>query len=293
MYLAPSFILFLWSETPFFPGSERGSTLDLVVQRDLVSGLPIFRASGIKGVLRSYLELTDKSDIAINFFGSSEKIATFSFIDARILLFPVRSVDRFFVFLTSKYLLSELMNLLLLAKDFCRSIPPYYAIVTKLVKELDNTAPENFTVFDEGYIFEGYDTSVAAVRDFANWLTKFAVPDSPGYSYVINKIEQDLIIVKDDKVFREIVERGISRITRIQLDYFKKIAKEGHLFTQELLPEHTLLYSLVFCTSRNIDRKIWCYRDKFRLLFNNKILSFGGDESTGKGFLRIVLRKLW
>ena len=96
-------MLFMYVETPLHAGTGRGlGTVDLPIQRERITGYPMVYATGLKGCLRAASDgkvvegkLTKAEHLAI--FGpetnEADKYAgALSTGDARILLFPVRSL---------------------------------------------------------------------------------------------------------------------------------------------------------------------------------------------------------
>jgi CRISPR-associated protein Cmr4 len=106
-------MLFIYVETPLHAGTGRGlGAVDLPIQRERTTGYPIIQASSLKGRLRAASDpnlnpqvgLTKAEHLAI--FGpetgnASDHAGALSTGDARILLFPVRSLAGVFAWTTS------------------------------------------------------------------------------------------------------------------------------------------------------------------------------------------------
>jgi CRISPR-associated protein Cmr4 len=96
----------IYAETPVHPGS--GATkgaVDLPVQRESHTGIPLIPASSLKGVLRNKAEQkVGKTDPRIaEVFGpekGDEYGGALAPTDARLLLFPVRSLEGIFAWVT-------------------------------------------------------------------------------------------------------------------------------------------------------------------------------------------------
>src|SRR5579885_2379282 len=117
-------ILYLYAETPLHAGTGSGlSNIDLPIQRERTTQYPMIQGSGIKGKLRALAEDAKLADLDV-IFGSSREIkgpskngkngtqtpgtaAQQDYVgalivgDARILLFPVRSLNGIFAYTTS------------------------------------------------------------------------------------------------------------------------------------------------------------------------------------------------
>jgi CRISPR-associated protein Cmr4 len=120
--------LYLYVETPLHAGVGSGlSSIDLPIQRERTTQYPMIQGSGIKGKLRATAEDAEKKktflqeDIDI-LFGpstntsnaknkttatSNDHAGALIAGDARILLFPVRSLNGVFAYTTSYDVLSR------------------------------------------------------------------------------------------------------------------------------------------------------------------------------------------
>src|SRR6202049_4941732 len=115
-------MLYLYVETPLHAGMGSGlSSIDLPIQRERTTQYPMIQGSGIKGKLRSVAEdmverktgtLTDERVTIM--FGpkttGSDHAGALIAGDARILLFPVRSLSGVFAYTTSYDVLSRFMR---------------------------------------------------------------------------------------------------------------------------------------------------------------------------------------
>src|ERR1700676_3688005 len=104
--------LYLYTESPLHAGAGSGlSSIDLPIQRERTTQYPMIQGSGIKGKLRSVAEdmverkagtLTDEKVTIM--FGpkttGSDHAGALIAGDARILLFPVRSLSGVFAYTT-------------------------------------------------------------------------------------------------------------------------------------------------------------------------------------------------
>src|SRR6266516_808758 len=115
--------LYLYVETPLHAGVGSGlSSIDLPIQRERTTQYPMIQGSGIKGKLRSIAEdmeerreepFNDDQLVAIMFGpkkDGSEHAGALIAGDARILLFPVRSLNGVFAYTTSYDALNRFMR---------------------------------------------------------------------------------------------------------------------------------------------------------------------------------------
>ena len=111
-------ILFIWCEQDFHPGTGRGTgVIDLSIQRDKVTGVPICRSSSLKGAIRSALRPI-ANQIGLNLdelFGPDIyspqayqlRAGAIEFLNAGILLYPIQSYIGLFAYITSPYQIME------------------------------------------------------------------------------------------------------------------------------------------------------------------------------------------
>jgi len=296
-------IIFLWSETPFYPGSEREvGPIDLPLQRNPLTNIPYVRASSLKGALRSFYTLSlskdpNKDTIISTIFGTKKIAANYIFLDAEILIFPVRSDLYSFIYFTSKSqiaLLNRALSYLGLSDD--------YPFLNRLENMRDDenlisdgsNLPEELTVLDGEEVITNIRKNVDA-KLLVEFLVEKALPkDSktreplPGYGFLQNKIRNNLVILGNDSMFQNLVEKGIIRTVRIAIDYDTKVTRPGALFYQELIPQYTLLFSVLFRSIRFDESMLEKNSRIFeRDLQRGLLINVGGDESTGKGVIRV------
>jgi CRISPR-associated protein Cmr4 len=107
-------LLTFYAETPIHMGSGQSvSYVDLPIQRERHTSFPVLWASGIKGVIRNLAlrEWNDKDKINTIFGPDPEDASDFasciSITDAKILLYPVRSVKGVFAWITCPFVLKR------------------------------------------------------------------------------------------------------------------------------------------------------------------------------------------
>ncbi|MDJ0270642.1 MAG: type III-B CRISPR module RAMP protein Cmr4 [Aigarchaeota archaeon] len=122
-------IVLLKSLTNLHPGVGRaGGIVDLPVQKDNL-GFPIIYSSSLKGVLKSALWQFDRN-AAITLFGpdleDEEKFTSaVAILDAFTLVFPVRSLEGVYAYVTSPLLLNrfnELLNMIGIEYNYMQNL---------------------------------------------------------------------------------------------------------------------------------------------------------------------------
>ncbi|HZR43958.1 MAG TPA: type III-B CRISPR module RAMP protein Cmr4 [Ktedonobacteraceae bacterium] len=292
--------LYIYTETPLHAGAGSGlSSIDLPIQRERTTQYPMIQGSGIKGKLRASLEgdresLTPEAREMVDIvFGPPSTSGTHSDHagaliagDARLLLFPVRSLNGVFAYTTSYDILSRFRRDIERAQTGSTvdwDIPP--ALTEQvLVAEKNDVSTDNTIVLEEFSFEVKADPQITKI---AKWIASHALPDL-GTAYWPEKIKSSLVILPND-VFRDFALYATEVITRVRIDRLKKTVETGALWTEENLPTDTLLYVPLYANkARKKDSRI----DEQQVLaqiatLNNRYLQLGGDETVGRGIVRI------
>lgn len=340
-----SAILTFYAETPIHMGAGQSvSYVDLPVQRERHTGFPTMWSSGIKGVIRdlSRREWNDKNKVEI-IFGpedGSDFASCLSITDAKILLYPVRSVKGVFAWITCPFVLKRL-------KEDLRAVGIEFKIKENNQKKeisipldipddkifvLQNSPLkiDNEKVALEEFVFDVDNSQSNLVSNLAKFLITLLPPND-----LIQSLEKHLAIVSDN-AFKDFVNYAVEIRTRIRIDQAKGTVKEGALFSEELIPSESVFYSLMFVADPyfGIERELYeelknqkksnqspnweDIKNKLKgdenkknqiieklqkawqgnyftneevsaclIFLNQEILQLGGDETTGKGLVRV------
>jgi CRISPR-associated protein Cmr4 len=208
--------------------------------------------------------------------------SAFSPGDARTLLFPVRAVRGVFAYVTSFDVL-ERFNRDTKAQI---TLPQADDGVQALVASTDALLSGTHVLLEDFNLTARHDQ---AVTRCAEWLATNALPDKPEYDYWRSHLLKHLIVLRIEE-FRDFALYSTEVVTRIAIDRATKTVnkEKGALFTQELLPADTLLYSPVKVTNAR-DESGW-KADKVaqELMKLSGQTQIGGDETVGRG--RVYLR---
>lgn len=296
---AKTYILYVYTETPLHAGTGTGlGAVDLPIQREKHTTYPIIQASGMKGALRDTAELpwrrSDEGQALIkSIFGSDSDnreiihASAMSPSDARILLFPVRALNGVFVWVTSPTVLERfkqetdvpgLPDVLSLGKD-----DP--ALVS------DKNLLIQGQIMLEEFTYPAQEDGLA--QAWAKTIADSLYGDSQSFWY--KRLLSHFVILPDNE-FRDFVRYSTDIVTRIHIDDTKKTVKDGQLFTQELLPADSLLYSIVHVTdTRNEDEgktiKAVHVVDLLRQAITDR-LQIGADETVGRGRVRLAWQEV-
>jgi CRISPR-associated protein Cmr4 len=311
-------LFFIIAETPLHPGSggEITGFVDLPIQRERHTNFPKIEASGLKGCIREAFEnsnkqislnsqqinINDKKIISLVFGPEDTEEAhagALAFTDARILLFPVKSLKGVFAWITCPMVLERFKEDLGLAKIIDHPLNIDFSTLINTLPEQTNISIESKVVLEE-FTFELKKNKETS--KIAKYLAdKIFLNDT--YKFWREKLEKDLVILSDED-FEQFVTSSTEVITRTRIDDVTGTVKSGALWTEEYLPQDTILYSIVMASPVRVEK------DEAKGIFKadnpdkeaEKVLQFfelgipgviqiGGNQTIGKGFVRIQILK--
>jgi len=285
-------VLTFYSETPVHMGTGQSvSYVDLPIQRERHTSFPVLWSSGIKGVIRDLAsrKWNNKEEVELIFGPESEAsefASCISITDAKILLYPVRSLRGVFAWITCPLVLRRLKDDITsvgLNKDLDISEFLNVTDVEALVFGDDLIVKDKDEVVLEEFVFKAEKKELGGLEEFLNSL----LPNNE----LTSKLKEHLVIVSDN-VFKDFVNYAVEVRTRIRIDQAKGTVKDGALFSEELIPSESVFYSLVFVGEPfKKDGKLNSANDVFKevksLFEGNGLIQLGGDETTGKGYMRV------
>ncbi|MBI5749397.1 MAG: type III-B CRISPR module RAMP protein Cmr4 [Nitrospinae bacterium] len=292
-------VMFIYTESSLHCGSGTSlGVIDLPIQREKYTDYPVCQASGIKGVVREWFDFKYKEDneskkkikyiFGPDFGDKKEESDVFAgaatFTDARLLLFPVRSLNGVFAYTTSRFALSRLKRDLQMAGVIVNWTAPVEDGDKIIGIQGCKIADSSDKVVLEEYTFDfKTDDSVKAI---AEWIAANAIPKGSEYDFWRNKVKTDLLILPEND-FRDFVKLSTEVQARIQIDNRTKTAKSGALFYEEALPTDSLLYSVVMAhDAANATFKAEEIMNLLNKIDGNR-LQFGGDATIGKGIVNV------
>lgn len=316
-------VLYLYVETPLHAGTGTGlSSIDLPVQRERTTRYPMIQGSGIKGKLRAAAHQAMKpvgswtqEEINIVFgpeTSGADHAGALIAGDARILLFPVRSLSGVFAYVTSFDVLSRFQRDLARGgeqfTDLMKALDPGESHAAPVTKSADTAAVDNALVtrsantvaVDNNLVLEEFSfqiTRSSHVDDLALWITDHAMPRHAAYAYWRKKLAGSLVILPEND-FRDFVVHATEVITRVKIDRKTKTVENGALWTEEHLPTDTLLYVPIYATNARkmkngpggvpeMDASAILDRARSLEKSQNGYLQLGGDETVGRGIVRM------
>jgi len=303
--MASTCIYWLHTLSPTHAGIGRGvGYIDLPIDRDGITGWPILRGSGFKGVWADHFRATedarkqDTSDgrllrAAFGIAGDDNNSNAGALIptDARLVCLPVRSFRGTFAWITSPLCLQILHRTLVLGgvKDL-PSAPSALAETEAHHYEKGETK----TVLKQGeqVYLEDLDFTAKPSPAATAWADKIA-----GWVFPKDSAWQELFkkrfVVLPDTVFDYLCETGTEVHTRVKIDDATKTVADKALWTEESLPAETILAGLVQCErvfqangAKDDSVKPETLIQKFAT--NALALQIGGKATVGRGQVRCI-----
>jgi CRISPR-associated protein Cmr4 len=285
-------ILFLYVETPLHAGAGKGAgNVDLPIQRERTTGYPTVQSSGVKGCLRSTFRdekgwKDDDVQLTALFGkagGEGENYAgAIAPGDARLLLFPVRSLGGVFAWVTSAHALANFKRAAQLTDQSVGwEVPDAPADAEALVGKTTDLKAGADVVLEE---FSFMPKVSDAVDTIAKWIADNALPTD--YTYWKKALPRRLCILPED-AFRDFCLHGTEIQTHVRIEPERKVVASGALWTTENLPVDTLLYAPLMATGIRDGKDKRTAKDVLNEIDSLKLTRFqlGGDETTGQGWV--------
>jgi len=289
-------ILFLYTETPLHAGSGTSlGIVDLPIQRERTTGYPMIQASGLKGCLRD-IASGDPQKVEIVFGPDTQRASdhagALSVGDARILLFPVRSLMGVFAWITSQNVLARFKREALMAGLSVDWNPIGPTDDGSAFVADGSILIANGKVVLEEFAFKAETEKNNSVQTIARWLKDKALPEGGEYAYWQDTLEKRLVILPEN-AFRDFVQLSTEIIARVRIDDTKKTVERGALWTEEHLPSETLLYATLFASKPRVQNPPSDLQDAAAVLnfvknaVDGKHLQLGGDVTVGRGIVKV------
>ncbi len=212
-------------------------------------------------------EIFKTTEILAYIFGSQNNRGAITFSDGMILFFPVKSLKGVFAYTTSPLVLERFKEFL--KREFPIRRPSQgniYASENLIFQESQDSK-------DSKVILEEFEFSwVSACFEFLPCELK-------------NQIKERFAIVDDD-TFTYFVENFTEVVTRIKINPETGTVNQRSLWTEEYLPAESVMYSLYF-ENKPLSEKHLKYLPK-----NGELINIGGDQTVGKGFVKLHIVEL-
>uniref|UniRef100_A0A831ZZA9 Type III-B CRISPR module RAMP protein Cmr4 n=1 Tax=Desulfacinum infernum TaxID=35837 RepID=A0A831ZZA9_9BACT len=310
-------LMWIYTEHPVHAGAGTGvGAIDLPIQREAVTGWPIIQASGLKGCLREHFEFlaVKKGDTVgqqkiVEAFGhnAAEHGGALAFADAKMLIFPVRSMRGTFAYVTCPLALQRLKRELesieqsggqnlALGLDLETDRPTEEHIWVASGK--NNTVDSDLTIAaNQSHLVGLEELSFTAepksiVETLGDWLEK----NAGSLPWLKNGPLHTRLAVVSDNHFKDFVEMSTEVVTRNRIDDATKTVAKGMLWTEEHLPRECVLYAAVFASDPFVASSARQCADATAVMnffandaeYTPKRVWLGGDVTVGRGLVHLA-----
>lgn len=247
-------------------------------------------------------ELTKFEEAISLVFGPEEGDAhagALGFTDARLLLFPVKSMKGVFAWITCPHILEKFKKEMELT-----------GVSNMLALPDENTVPHNCSLIisDSNIVLEEYTFSVKKEQKdedacskvaqlFAGSVFPKAKNGKDPYAYWREKMKKDLVVLTNDD-FRDFVNLSTEVVARTKINNETGTVQQGALFYEEYLPQESILYSLALASpvfkEKDDEKGIFKQNGKneedlvleFFKAGLPEVIQIGGNATIGKGIVR-------
>jgi len=304
-------------------GESHEGFVDIPIQRDHL-GFPVIWSSSLKGAIRNTFrnlvkdnkdkdnkdnkdtEPKNKIELENEIFGpeSSDSNNMYAsavlIMDANLLLMPVRSLYGLFAFCTHPYLLKQLYE----------KLSVLHNITGNITQEGNNllTDLESFIKNNKGKVVCSSKTIMKDNKIILKEEEIKDVQENNKFREIFGKLLPNGIKFKEDILDRlvmlnddyaDIIKRSTVIQPRIKLDYETKHVISGSLWTEEVLPELSILSTVMLIrgsrvnSGMNSEKIIKKLAETFSKNKNSNPDQFyivlGGRETLGRGIIRFNL----
>jgi len=228
----------------------------------------------------------------------SEFAGCLGFTDARLLLFPVKSMNGVFAWITCPSVISKFITELELAEN--ETLKNIQSLKNLNIEDQKCYASsKNVIIGSKNVVLEEYTFEVVSpkteekINEFTTELANVLFSDN---EYWKNLIINNLVILSNND-FRDFVNLSTEVITRTKIDNETGTVADGALFTEEYLPTESIMYSLVLTAPEFAEKtvtKTFETEEIVNQFFNgfvnnNPVMQIGGNATLGKGITKIKM----
>lgn len=282
-------VVFLYALTPAHPGTgQTVGAVDLPIQREVHTGLPMIQASGVRGAWRERAERSRSPEdpLVIDAFGpptqrAHDHAGALAFTDARLLAFPIRSALGLVAWCTSPFLWERFRRDAQLAG---LEVPEAPAVQEDRAIASGEACTRDGKAILEAYTFDAAQD--ARVRGCADLLVDGGAVE-PG----TGEFFRDRLLFLEDGVLVDLTRSGAEVVARIALGESGTTSEGGNLWYEELVPAETLFYVLALATDARVERdgQRRPASDILDLIRGDdgEVVQIGGEASIGRGLFRV------
>lgn len=283
-------ILGLVAQTSIHAGTGQNTgVIDLPIQREGHNGWPCVFGSAIKGAMRANAEQHyDKNSINVIFGPETDQAGDYAsaimISDARLVLFPVRSLSSQFKWVTCPAAL-ERLNLDRQRFGFDKiSLDALSLSKMQAITHSTQPSPSTESLYLEEYRFDLIEQNLDKVLQLLKPLLSS--------DYTQTQLDQQLVIVSNDD-FSYLVQHATPVNAHIAIEPETKTVRTGALWYEETLPPETVLYvGIMAVNARHPDCLAeWQAKRVLNVLLSmfeeSPWLQIGGNATVGMGWCAI------
>lgn len=297
-------LYFLHALSPLHAGTGQGTgVIDLPIAREKATGIPYLAGTSVKGVLRDSDKLGIPNEDQSLFFGPNinnnekpeENAGAAIFSDARLLLFPVRSLRGTFAWVTSPYILNRFARELKEVQGLPISFPTEPLIWEErqaiYVAKPNHLTLEKPDTTEQWVVLEDLDLKYHNSTQAKTWFdTLKKILDGSHTTHLLNN---HFALVHDD-VMNFLLRNATEIVARIRLNPDTKTVAQGALWYEESLPAETLLTGVIMAQSvkqRGDKGRSYTAKQVAEHLSNlqPQVMQFGGKSTVGRGLCKFHL----
>ncbi|OSX55326.1 type III-B CRISPR module RAMP protein Cmr4 [Anoxybacillus ayderensis] len=271
-------------------GSEIG-LVDLPIQREKHTGFPKIESSSLKGALRYHMKLSangnknEEKKLEMIFGGEKSNenntlASATALSDARILLFPVKSMRGVFAWITCPQVIQRWNSEMSMHKKDALTLPvpkENTCSATKLLVGKSELVLEEYT-----FSVQVDDDTKAIAQQIEQWLG----------AHVSIPVVDRLVVLSDDD-FADFVQLSTEVNARIKINDETGTVDEGALWYEENVPPETIFYSFLYIGNpRKKDEQLQDAEHIRAYLIDEhkfpEVFQLGGNSTLGRGMMRTV-----
>jgi len=283
-------IMGVLTETPLHAGTGQTlGSIDLPIQRERHTGVPIVPGSSVKGALRALAARSMKDHAKLKLvYGpetdrADEHSGALAVTELRVVALPVRSLQEVFYWVTSPMCLTRLN------RD--RALAGLGGLVPKLEVATGRALVAAPLSNAGSLLLEDLDLqpdTKSDVQKAAEAIAKLCPVNSPAHQPTVARLKTHLLVVSDEDM-RYFLENTTQVAARVKLS--KNKTSEG-LWYEESLPRDTFLSGLLVARNTSYDGLALTEADvlgEVAALFKDKpYLQIGGNETVGCGWCAVA-----
>lgn len=245
-------------------GVDNEGVIDKLIQRDVLSELPVINGSSLKGALRNHFGSNEFVDIVFgneNDSNNNKKSAgSYRFFDANLLALPVRSDKSPYLMATSASVISDFLN-----RTEAFGVKPKVAL-DDFLSDADELYV-NKECYSDGYI---EDEMRKTKSKKMNWNGLSKIVDSHRCAFL------------PDNTFHSLCDDShLPVMSRNCVD-----EENGNLWYEQVLPRYSCLYFILLVPENDK------YIGEFNKLLTKDVVQIGANASVGYGYCKISLMEL-